>query len=209
MWLAEKVASVHWLAGAFSPSFLNYLVQWTVYSHRNVREEMNRKHRNNTKGIGVDHVYSPILGGSWFPLCARLLFSIGFAGLSAIEHECQQIPKQRKVTIIIQASGELLFLVTDASRVFTLPTPPTTSSNRATSHVCSRHGRERRKVLEEKPVKPARSIQPKPVKPVRQGSRKLDASHNKTFLPTTVKEESVEQAANKTATLVSIKNKIE
>lgn len=93
----------------------------------------------------------------------------------------------------------------DASRVFTLPTPPTTSSNRATSHVCSRHGRERRKVLEEKPVKPARSIQPKPLKPVRQASRKLDASDSKTFLPTTVKEESVEQAANKPATLPAAK----
>ena len=100
-------------------------------------------------------------------------------------------------------SGELLFLVTDASRVFTLPTPPTTLSNRATSHVCSRHGRERRKVLDEKPVKPARSIQPKPVKPVRQASRKLDASDNKTFLPKTVQEETV--AAIKPATLVSIK----
>lgn len=89
----------------------------------------------------------------------------------------------------------------DASRVFTLPRPPPTSSNRATSHVCSRHGRERRKVLDEKPVKPARSIQPKPVKPVRQASSKLDASDNKTILPKTAKEESVEYAAKKPAAL--------
>lgn len=111
--------------------------------------------------------------------------------------------------MIILASGEQLFLATDASRVFTLPRPPTTSSNRATSHVCSRHGRERRKVLDEKPVKPARSIQPKPVKPVRQASGTLDASDNKTILPKTAKEESVEYAAKKPAPLVSIKNRIE
>ena len=35
---------------------------------------------------------------------------------------------------------------------------------KATSHVCSRHGREHSKTLDEKPVKPARSIQPKPVR---------------------------------------------
>jgi len=131
-----------------------------------------------------------------------------FYRLPAIEYECQQVPKERKFTIIIAVSVELLFLVTDASRVFTLPTLPTTLSNRATSHVCSRHGRERRKVLDEKPVKPTRSIQPKPVKPVRQASRKLDASGNKTFLPKTVQEETVERAANKPATLVSVKNRI-
>ena len=132
-----------------------------------------------------------------------------FYRLSAREYSCQQVPTQSKVTIIILVSGELLFLVTDASRVFTLPTPSRTSSNRASSHICSRHGRERRKVLDEKPVKPARSIQPKPVKPVRQASSKLDVSDNKTFLPKTVKEESVEHAKKKPAALVSVKYRIE
>ena len=99
-----------------------------------------------------------------------------------------------------------LCLITDASRVFTLPTPPTTSSYRASSHVCSRHGRERRKALDEKPVRPARSIQPQPVKPARQASRKLKAADNETFPSKTAKEESVEHSANKPAAFVSMTN---
>jgi len=93
----------------------------------------------------------------------------------------------------------------DASRVFTLPTPPTTSSYRASSHVCSRHGRERRKALDEKPVRPARSIQPQPVKPARQASRKLKAADNETFPSKTSKEESVEHSANKPAAFPAVK----
>ncbi|XP_078381817.1 inactive ubiquitin carboxyl-terminal hydrolase MINDY-4B-like [Oculina patagonica] len=86
----------------------------------------------------------------------------------------------------------------DANRVFTLPTTP---SNKASSHVCPRHGRERRKVLDEKPVKPARSIQPKPVKPVRQVSGKLVTLDNKSLLSKTEQEKSVAQSKNKPETL--------
>lgn len=93
-------------------------------------------------------------------------------------------------------------LVLDASRVFTLPTTP---NNKASSHVCPRHGRERRKVLDEKPVKPARSIQPKPVKPVRQASGKLYTLDNKSFLSKTEQEKSVAQIKNKAETLVGAK----
>ena len=72
--------------------------------------------------------------------------------------------------------------------------------------MCSRHGRERRKALDEKPVRPARSIQPQPVKPARQASRKLKASDNETFPSKTAKEESVEHSANKPAAFVSMTN---
>ncbi len=91
-------------------------------------------------------------------------------------------------------------LIVDSSRVFTLPTTP---SNKASSHVCPRHGRERRKVLDEKPVKPARSIQPKPVKPVRQASGKLDALDKKTE-----QAKSVAQSKSQAETLVGSKNNL-
>ena len=58
-----------------------------------------------------------------------------------------------------------VFLILDVSHMFTPPTPP---RHKAAVHVCPRHGRERRKVMENKPVKPVRSIQPQAVKPVRQ-----------------------------------------
>lgn len=97
---------------------------------------------------------------------------------------------------------DFLCLILDASRVFTLPTTP---SNKTSSHVCSRHGRERRKVLDEKPVKPARSIQPKAAKPVRQACGKLDALIKNSSLSKTVQEKSVTQAKNKAEVLVSAK----
>ncbi|KAJ7390324.1 hypothetical protein OS493_026200 [Desmophyllum pertusum] len=81
----------------------------------------------------------------------------------------------------------------DVSHVFTPPNNKTTSH----VHVCARHGRERGKVLDEKPVKPVRSIQPKPVKPVRQASGKLDAIDNKSFQSRNVKEKSAAQFTNK------------
>lgn len=49
-------------------------------------------------------------------------------------------------------------------------TPPIPQEDKGTSHRCARHGRERSKILDQKSVKPARSIQPTPVKPVRQAS---------------------------------------
>ena len=97
---------------------------------------------------------------------------------------------------------DFLCFILDASRVFTLPTTP---SNKTSSHVCPRHGRERRKVFDEKPVKPARSIQPKLAKPVRQASGKLDALDRNSSLSKTVQEKSVAQNTNKVEALVSAK----
>lgn len=93
-------------------------------------------------------------------------------------------------------------LILDASRVFTLPTSPRNKASSHVSHVCPRHGRERGKVLDEKPVKPGRSIQPKPVKPVRQPSGKRDALDNKSVVSKTAQEKSVTQHKNKAETLV-------
>ena len=76
-----------------------------------------------------------------------------------------------------------VFLLLDAGHVFK---PPTPSSHRADTHVCPRHGRERRKVLENKPVRPVRSIQPKPVKPVRKTRDQLEAKED-----TLVKEKKI------------------
>ena len=91
------------------------------------------------------------------------------------------------------------YFIADVSHVFTPPNNKTTSH----VHVCARHGRERGKVLDEKPVKPVRSIQPKPVKPVRQASGKLDAIDNKSFQSRNVKEKSAAQFTNKAQLLVS------
>ena len=71
--------------------------------------------------------------------------------------------------------------------------PPIHQESRSTLHVCSRHGRERAKILEQKPVKPSRSIQPKPVKPVRQTS----------FHAPTPKETSAVKSGNRAETSVS------
>lgn len=70
--------------------------------------------------------------------------------------------------------------------------PPIHQESRSTLHVCSRHGRERTKILEQKPVKPSRSIQPKPVKPVRQTS----------FHAPTPKETSAVKSGNRAETSV-------
>ncbi|XP_027058367.1 probable ubiquitin carboxyl-terminal hydrolase MINDY-4 isoform X3 [Pocillopora damicornis] len=70
--------------------------------------------------------------------------------------------------------------------------PPIHQESRSTLHVCSRHGRERTKILEQKPVKPSKSIQPKPVKPVRQTS----------FHAPTPKETSAVKSGNRAETSV-------
>ena len=83
-----------------------------------------------------------------------------------------------------------LYLISDVGHVLTPLAPP---NYKAAARVCARHGRERRKVLGDKPAKPVRSIHPKLVKPVQQAREKLEAAESKDFQPQPERKKSVSE----------------
>ena len=86
-----------------------------------------------------------------------------------------------------------------------LPPPKPAFNFKTASRGCSRHDREQRKILEDKPVKPVRSIHPKLVKPVRQTRGKYETLENKTIQPRNEAEQSIsEKLVSKRVVLVQI-----
>lgn len=74
-----------------------------------------------------------------------------------------------------------------------LPPPKPAFNFKTASRGCSRHDREQRKILEDKPVKPVRSIHPKLVKPVRQTRGKYETLENKTIQSQNEAEQSISE----------------
>ena len=85
-------------------------------------------------------------------------------------------------------------------------TPPKPAySFKTASRGCSRHDREQRKVLDDKPVKLVRSIHSKQVKPVRQTRGKFETLENKTIQSQNGAEQSIsEKLVSKSVVLVQI-----
>lgn len=89
-------------------------------------------------------------------------------------------------------------------------TPPKPAYNfKTASRGCSHHDREQRKVLEDKPVKPVRSIHPKLVKPVRQARGKYETLDNKTIQPQNEAQQSIsEKLVSKRVVLVRVARRL-
>ena len=86
-----------------------------------------------------------------------------------------------------------------------LPPPKPAFNFKTASRGCSRHDREQRKILEDKPVKPVRSIHPKLVKPVRQTRGKYETLENKTIQSQNEAEQSIsEKLVSKSVVLAQI-----